>query len=261
MLGRKQAITHEEFLAALARIEQIVPREVYQHRKAAAVAHVRAVTAGKRAAFGWSGGKDSIALQAVCTAAGIEACVFGMSDLEYPAFLRWVTDHMPPALEVINNRWDLDWLAKRADEMLFPQTSTIAAKWFRGIQHYAQETYFRRHNLDLLILGRRKADGNFCGDGYCYTAKGVTRFSPLAEWTHEEVLASLVYEGWANKLPPFYGWPRGFRCGTHAWPARQWCSSIAHGWAEVYSIDRGIVIEAARKIDSAKRFLDSKGAI
>lgn len=80
--------------------------------------------------------------------------------------------------------------------------------------------------------------------------------SPLSDWSHEEVLACLFYEGWTlEKLPPFYRWPRGFRCGTHAWPARQWCASVADGWREVYAIEPDRVREAAGVIASAKDFL------
>ena len=46
-------------------------------------------------------------------------------------------------------------------------------------------------------------------------------------------------------LPPFYRWPRGYRVGTHAWAARQWCETEAQGWAEVHTIDPEIVKLAA----------------
>src|SRR5439155_5649318 len=105
------------------------------------------------------------------------------------------------------------------------------------VQQHAQQHYYRKHNLDVLLLGRRRIDGNFSGrDGQTtYVSRGITRHNPIFDWTHEEVLACLKYEGWGDNLPPFYHWPGGYRCGTHAWPARQYCRSIAAGWREVDS--------------------------
>lgn len=123
------------------------------------------------------------------------------------------------------------------------------------MQHRAQRIYSKTHGLDLIILGRR-ADGNYVGRGSnIYTdGKGVTRFSPLADWTHEQILAFIHY----NQLPvpPIYSWPNGYLCGTHPWPARQWTGSVENGWREVYGIDPSIVIGAAEKIDSARAFLE-----
>ena len=268
MIGRKQYATHEQFVEYIDAIRDgggLYPRDRYDALLERTVAAVKTLTTGKRAAFGWSGGKDSLALEVVCKRAGIHRCVFGMTDhLEYPAFLQWVTDHMPPGLTVLKNGWDLDWLAAH-QPMLFPQTSAIAGRWFSGVQHRAQREYYQRQRLDVLLLGRRRIDGNHVGTnapandgGAIYTdSDGLVRYSPLADWSHEDVLACLVYEDLVDALPPFYRWPRGFRCGTHPWPARQWCNGIAHGWREVHSIDASIVVEAARKIDSARAFLDS----
>lgn len=85
-------------------------------------------------------------------------------------------------------------------------------------------------------------------------AAGVTRFSPLAAWSHEHVLAYIHYH--QLPLPPIYGWKNGYLCGTHPWPARQWTGSPENGWREVYDIDPSIVIEAAEKIGSARAFLE-----
>ena len=66
---------------------------------------------------------------------------------------------MPPDLEiVINAALDLPWLAQHP-EMVFPQVSRPAAQWFKLIQHTAQERYYVKHRLDLIILGRRSARG------------------------------------------------------------------------------------------------------
>jgi hypothetical protein len=257
ILGLKQRASHAVFEHALSKIEELVPRPLYDQLVERTVKEIQDTVGKREAAYGWSGGKDSIALRAVCERAGIYKCVFGMTDhLEYPAFLRWVTDNMPPELTIIKNGWDLRWLAAHP-EMLFPASSTIAGKWFKGVQHVAQEKYYAMKNLSILLLGRRRVDGNYVGGwSKCYLNGDLLRYSPIADWTHEEVLASLKYEGYLDNLPPFYTWPRGFRCGTHAWPARQWCPSVTAGWREVFEIDQSIVREAAALIPSAAEFLE-----
>jgi 3'-phosphoadenosine 5'-phosphosulfate sulfotransferase (PAPS reductase)/FAD synthetase len=247
---------HEHFVAAMNRIEELVSRDHYERKKSQAVARVKHF-AGTRPAFAWSGGKDSIALQVVCESAGVYECCLGMSNLEYPAFLQWITDHMPHELAVYSNGWDLEWLV-RNQRMMFPKSSKVAAEWFKGTQHAAQKRFFKVFKASTLFLGRRLADGNFCGKDFAYESQGVYRVSPIADWTHEDVLACLHYEHRAADLPPFYRWPRGYRCGTHSWPARQWCDSDYHAWSEIHEIDAAIVQDAAAAgLDTAKLFLDS----
>lgn len=260
---RKQNLTHADFQRMFDDTPGTLPEPTWQRLFDAAVERVKALRdryAG-RIAFAWSGGKDSLALELVCRAAGIGPCCFGMTQgPEYPAFLAWVTDHMPPELEVIKNDWDLAWL-KDNPAMLFPRTAAVAGRWFAGIQHAAQERYFDKRKLRCLLLGRRWADGNYTGRGrgqWLYEAGGVVRASPLADWSHQAVFAAIRYGlRWTLRdLPPFYRWPRGWRCGTHAWPARQWCMSVNHGWAEVFAIDSSIVRQAAAAgIESAGEWL------
>ena len=255
-LGRKQRVNNSAWLETMKRIEEIVPKSVLDAKVGQTVENIRETTRGKNAAFAWSGGKDSLVLERICYLAGIEECVLVISNLEYREFLVWVTDHMPRGLEVIDTGQDLEWLAAH-QQMLFPQNSNIAAQWFHIVQHRGQARYYKERNLDMLLLGRRRADGNYVGKGSnVYTdGKGVTRYSPLADWSHEEILAYIHY--YSVPMPPFYYWYNGYYCGTHPWPARQWTGSIENGWKEVYSIDSSIVTEAAQFIPSAREFLES----
>lgn len=257
MLGRKQHIDNQDWLNALKGIEQSCSRSHIEELARRTIADIRQRCSGKRVAYSWSGGKDSLVLGHLCEKAGVKQCFIVISDLEYPAFLQWVTDHMPDELEVVNTGQNLRWLSKHMD-MLFPQDSATAAKWFSIVQHRGQAKYYKEHHLDMIILGRRKADGNFCGRGGAniYTnAQGVTRYSPISAWTHEEVLAYIHYNN--IPIPPFYEWKNGYYCGTHPWAARQWTGSIENGWREVYDIDKSIVEEAANTIPSARAFLNS----
>lgn len=255
VLGKKQCIENEDWLQAMHNIEEYVSKEELELLTAMTIDDIKATSAGKKAAYAWSAGKDSLVLGHICEQAGIKDCVLGICNLEYPAFLDWVEKNHPANLQVVNTGQDLDWLVEHQD-MLFPQDSTKAAKWFSIVQHTAQRKYYKEHKLDILILGRRRDDGNYVGRGSnIYTdASGVTRFSPLANWKHECILAYMHYH--KLPIPPIYSWPNGYKCGTHPWPARQWTKDIMHGWEEISTIDRSLVEKAAEKIESAKLYLE-----
>lgn len=257
-LGRKQNIKNDAWIAAMADIESAVSKDEIEELAGKTVEDIRAKTTGKNAAYAWSGGKDSIVLGKLCELAGAKDCMIGVCDLEYPAFMAWIQKHKPKKCEVINTGQNLEWLAQHP-EMLFPQNSQTAARWFSIVQHRAQRDYFKAHELDMIILGRRRADGNYVGrKTNIYTdGKGVTRFSPLADWSHEHVLAYIHYH--KLPLPPIYGWPNGYLCGTHPWPARQWTGGEGNGWREVYNIDKEIVITAAELIPGARAYLEEAG--
>ena len=123
------------------------------------------------------------------------------------------------------------------------------------MQRTAIQRYFLSHGLDMILVGHRKADGNYVGKGSNIHANnvGVTRYSPLADWPHELLLAYIHYH--KLPMPPIYGWKDGYRCGTHPWPARMGMKSADEGWADVHAIDPSIVKAAAAKIDSAAHFL------
>lgn len=256
ILGRKQSIKNENWLTAVSRIEELVSKVELNKLVEDTIKEIRLQTIGKKAAYAWSGGKDSLVLGEICQKAGITECMIGICNLEYPDFLAWILEHKPKNLETINTGQDIGWLEKHT-EMLFPTNNRISSLWFSIVQHRAQVKYYKVHDLDMILLGRRLADGNYCGKGRnIYTDnKGVTRYSPLAGWKHEAVLAYIHY--YNVPLPPIYEWPNGYLCGTHPWPARQWTRSEERGWAEVYQIDPRIVIEASMRFPGAKKFLKS----
>lgn len=254
-LGRKQNMKNDAWLEAVANIEAVVSRQELDALVDTTVENIRAKTSGKNAAYAWSAGKDSIVLSKLCEMAGITSSMIGVCNLEYPAFMKWVEENKPDGCELINTGQDLEWLSKHP-EMLFPQNSTTTARWFSIVQHRAQREYFAAHDLDIIILGRRRADGNYVGrKSNIYTdSKGVTRYSPLADWSHEHILAFIHYH--RLPLPPIYSWHNGYLCGTHPWPARQWTGSEENGWREVYHIDKEIVIAVAERLPGAKAYME-----
>lgn len=254
VLGRKQRIKNSDWIGAMAGIEQTVSRKELDQLVDKTVEEIKNRTCGKKTAYAWSGGKDSLVLGEICCMAGIGPSVLVICNLEYPAFLRWVENHKPQELTVLNTGQDMKWLAAHP-QMLFPQDSRYASMWFHIVQHRGQAKYYKENRLDMMLLGRRRADGNYVGkrDNIYTNKQGVTRYSPLSEWTHEQVLAYIHYHN--VEMPPIYNWKNGYLCGTHPWPARQWTGSVENAWTEVYGIDRSIVKEAAVYFQSARQFL------
>lgn len=256
VLGKKQRISNSEWLEAMEHIEEYITKPELDALVDQTIAEIKKATAGHKAAYAWSAGKDSIVLGEICRMAGINDCMIAVCNLEYPAFMEWIEAHKPENLSIINTGQDLAWLEKHP-EMLFPKEAKTASTWFRIVQHRAQDKYFRENNLDMLILGRRRADGNYVGRGTNrYTnAKGITRFSPLADWPHEAILAFIHY--YKMDMPPIYDWKNGYLCGTHPWPARQWTGDMQNAWSEIYEICPEIVQNASGRIPGAEEYIKS----
>lgn len=258
MLKRKQGSHNADWLQAVEHIEELVPREELEKAERGVIEAIRCVTAGKRVAFAWSGGKDSVVLAMLCQAAGLKDSLFVHCDLEYPAFLRWCLEHNPEGCSVINTHQDIEWLTQHPD-MIFPRDSRLVYRWYRIVQQAGIRQYVRENNLDMMVVGHRKADGNYTGkDGISTNKEGVTRYAPIAEWPHEYILAAIHYHRLA--LPPIYGWKDGYRCGTHPWPARVGMLSTDQGFREVYEIDPDIVRRAATYLPGARHVLKGVGA-
>lgn len=256
---RKQSLSHDDFARLQSGCRALISDEHLERLTSRTLEEIAKVCRNRRAAFAWSGGKDSLVLEHLCERAGVKDGVLVITDLEFPAFLRWATDAMPAGLCVVKRPLDLDWLA-RNPAMLFPSDYRVARRWFQLVQHSGQRSYYRAESLELLLLGRRRVDGNYVPnpDGV-YVSRGLWRYAPIRDWNHAEVFAYL--EKWRIDLPPTYDWPRGFRVGTGPWPARQWCSSIEAGWREIYLIDSRLVEFAASWLESARDFLERRGPL
>ena len=76
-LGRKQRISNDDWLSAIASIEESVSLQEIQDISAKAVQSIREATEGKKAAYAWSAGKDSIVLGKLCEDAGVQVNVTG----------------------------------------------------------------------------------------------------------------------------------------------------------------------------------------
>jgi len=255
MIPRKQRAEHEDWVKAYAQIDEVVTKQEIDNLVDRTVENIKSTVEGKMAAYGWSGGKDSIALGYVSEAAGIQNCVLALSQLEFRKFEEWIRKFAPPGLEIMRTEHDMRWLSENQG-MLFPQKANVLGKWYKIVQHTVQERYFRKHKLSFILLGRRKADGNFSGENNIYTNKrGIRRYSPIADWSHEQVLALVKH--YNLPLPPIYEWPRGWRVGTGPWPARPGTKNHEQGWLETCQVQPELVIEAADYgITSAQKYIN-----
>lgn len=208
----------------------------------------------------YSAGKDSIVLQNLINKSGIShRPVMWMTIYQYPSFLNWLKDHEPRKLhiEILSKP---TWLQlENESDLLFCKTPDANTYWMAQ-KWKAQNSYLKDNNFDLLITGRRLGDGNNCGSKkklYVRKAKNYDIFSPLAEWSYEQVFGYIRHRNLS--LPPHYFYKDGFIHGSGAWAER-----ISYGladktdnehWKELYLREPQIVIEAANYLSSAKMFL------
>jgi len=73
MLQKKQSMKNEAWIAALNNIEQTVSYNDLNVLVEKTVSDIARAAGGKRTAFCWSGGKDSLVLARLCSMVGIPA--------------------------------------------------------------------------------------------------------------------------------------------------------------------------------------------
>ena len=111
MLGRKQSVrNNEDWKNALAHIEETVSKKELDSLVKKTVKDIKEKCKGKKAAYAWSAGKDSLVLGEICEKAGVDQSVLVRCNLEYPAFIAWIEQNKPSGLEVINTRHSMEWL-------------------------------------------------------------------------------------------------------------------------------------------------------
>lgn len=258
MLKKKQSIkSNSEWLACYASATQVVSERRSRELAEAAVNRINEVASGLSCCSGWIAGKDSIVLQHILERSDAKFTpIIWRGVNEYPEMRLWIEEHKPSNLkESVVGKFTLDYLEEHPEYLFCQGDGTrqkwMAAKWAKQKKDVA--------GYDLFITGRRLADGNVCGRKEDSFVRGKA-FSPIADWSHEELFAYMAYNG--IELPPFYRWKRGFLIGSVA--MGEWTERPALGmtndevWDEIAEIDPSIIVAAAEKLTSARNYLKEK---
>lgn len=255
ILKSKYHNTQEDWLNVYNNISSYISKEEIETKISEAMENIKKIIKGKKVAYAWSGGKDSLALQVIMEKIGINKGIAAISEnLEYPSFLKFFNEYLPKGIEVKKISIDMNYL-KEHPELIFPVGSINSDKWDKMIHLKAQNNYVKENNIDILIMGRRKQDGNFVGKNNIYSRKdGVTIYSPLADWKHEDILAILYYYG--LKLPDIYFMKNGFNLGTHNVFSRM--GDKKECLEEIYKHDKTILEKLSLHFDFLKEFLNEK---
>ena len=254
LLGNKKNAPHEVWQDAWLTAQASPDPERAERILGEAVDRVHAFRSEnpeERIAYGWSGGKDSLALQLVAEAAGIQEGVLVLSHLEVPSFEREALQRKPSGV-VLHRREGINhgWLREHM-ELLFPDDAATAGRWFQLIQHRGQREFMRTSGSGALLMGRRRADGNYVGKalpggGHAYRDReGFLRFSPISDWSHDDLLNLLAVRG--IQLPSINSARDGFQGGTGAWAARRRAGTVEETWDLTYQLDPEAVHIAARE--------------
>ena len=263
MLLRKQNIRDNgDWLEAFNRSTDIYSLNDIKLLEAKTVDFIKSSTLPyKKICSGWIAGKDSLVLDRVLQKSGIKYTPIMWQGInQYPAMQKWIALNKPDNLIIETiDKFTLEFLNEHPD-YLFCQNGTRQRWMAEKCKRYKSD--LREHGFDLFVVGRRIKDGNICGrrDSGYIVSKDFNTFSPLAEWTHEHILAYIKYEH--IQLPPLYVWKRGFLIGSVAmgeWTERPAMDlTVQQVWEELWQIDKSIVISAADKLQSAKEFLKGR---
>lgn len=132
MLKRKKANTQMEWMKAYSDITEYMnePQGMKEAEELIQKA-VSRIPKGK-CIYGWSGGKDALALQVICEAAGITDCVLGTigERWEYPVFTEYVRKHAPEGLKIMDFGVTPEFLNKHSD-LVLPANSRDNYFWYR----------------------------------------------------------------------------------------------------------------------------------
>lgn len=254
MLGRKHRVTNEQFKECAENAHRYISKEHIDYKADIAKQYIADFCRSKNVAYAWSGGKDSIVLESLCKDAGIDHGLFVRCNLEYTSFLQWVDENKPNDVEVYNSGHDLNWLVENP-QFLFPK-GKLLFQWYYLYRNKSQNKWYKKNRLDVMCFGRRKIDGNNIGkDGIRIKRDGQVNFSPIYDWSHEEVFAYITYH--KLSVPPIYEWEEGYNQGTHPWNELTE-KNVNDNWRRIYAIEPEIVINASQYFDSAKKYLDSR---
>jgi 3'-phosphoadenosine 5'-phosphosulfate sulfotransferase (PAPS reductase)/FAD synthetase len=165
----------------------------------------------------FSGGKDSVAVSKyVREELGLKLPHVAVVNLEldYEEHIKFIHNYcyknnIDLRLQILKNR-GIDYV-KQNPKFIFPFDSKIKGEWFRKFQQYGIKKYAKDNGYNLIIYGRRIADGNNIKKEYYKTADGLSHYFPLRDWSNEHTQFYILNE----PHTPIYNTPEGYRRGTH----------------------------------------------
>ena len=266
MLKSKHKFTTEDCERLLTELKANPPMERSEFLVSQAIDRIEQLEGNL--AFAWSGGKDSQAIRFVAEQAGVNLGMCVESGLEWPVMNEWRSKRCDNITILRMDEYNAEWLNDHL-EHLFPYNSKIVAQFSKATQHKGQERFYQDNNLDGLLLGRRWADDNWTGFGagaMSYSSKktGMTRHSPIADWSHEDLLGVMIC--YDLEFAPCYFMLDGWVNGTATWkrshkrngqPIEDLVSSYDWNFGCVYQTDPQVVVDAAEVLEPAAIWLDN----
>lgn len=249
MLKRKKHNTQVEWLNAYRDVKEYMKTPEGVHEAELLIEKAISRIPSKDACiYGWSGGKDALALEVICETAGIHDCVLGTIGMrwEYPVFAEYVKEHAPERLHIIDFGVTPEFL-NRHPNLLIPATSKDNYFWYKYCNQRAYNTFADDMNADFILLGLRTQDGN-----KCHGRKDQRQISPMHDFTHEDVFKIMAYG--KKELPPIYYLPDGFNQGTHAWVMRFGGDKELE---TLWQIDKDILLKN-QELDKVRKFVEGK---
>lgn len=243
MLKAKHYNTQDEWMHVWDHYDEIKSREATERQIADTVAEIKEVCKGRNAAYAWSGGKDSVALQIVCEDAGIKQGFCCYNDLYFSESIQFFRENLPEGVELYNSGEDISWLAKHP-KFLFPKTPHM---WNIQTHLKYQSVYCKKNGVDILMMGKRTQDGNFVSkDLIMSNRKGVNIYCPIRNWTHEDVICAIRYRG--KSLSPVYFTENGFHYGDTKFAVMNPLKGerIEDAWKRIYAIEPEKVVLSAK---------------
>lgn len=161
--------------------------------------------------FGWSGGKDSVAVRYIIEPFKIKHVSTGAANFE---FVEW-REFVESVDTTVFNHPSLVNPKRMKRSMLFPTTPADMYSWFKMTNQYS----WHASGVDRVIVGKRTQDGNCCGKAGLFTDRtGILQLSPIVNWKHEHVAALIHHKKLA--MSPMYQWPDGFETTDKRWITR-----------------------------------------
>lgn len=246
VLGPKIKTSFEQFYDVWQHIEDYVSLDECIAKVEEAVEYTRKMAVGKRCGYGWSGGKDSIALQVVMERAGIHHSVMCTCPEESPIFLQWILDNKPKECYIYSDETITKEFLLAHTDRFFQQNSP--AWWYKYVPWNGLRDLQKRYNLDVLFLGRRTNDNNYGEKAYRSKLVDCLQVSPIVDWRHEDVLACVHYFKNDN-LPPLYSQP------CLGMPEPVFWFETKGGWPEVKELYPELLPSIARYFPEARELL------